>query len=256
MAWETLDVPTDLTFAQHLTGFHTAMVELARYAGRSGLDVPVPSCPEWTVRRLIGHQGAVHRWAAGAFRGEDLDWTPIEKAGRSSDDPVEWLRDGAIALVKTLVDAPEDAEAVTFLHDAPPPRAFWARRQCHETSIHAVDVLAADLGRLPRADEVPWITREVALDGVDELLLGFVPRSKSRLRSETPVTIAVRLTDADHSFTVEVTSEPPVTTRVDGPAEGELSIEGTAAQLYLALWHRTDELTSDIWPLWHDTAIL
>ena len=131
-------VPTDLSFAQHLTGFH-AHVELARYAGRSGLDVPVPACPGWTVRRLVGHQGAVHRWAAAAFRGEDLEWAPIEKAGRSSSDPVEWLRDGAIALVKTLVDAPEDAEAPVFLQDAPPPRRFWARRQCHETTIHAVD---------------------------------------------------------------------------------------------------------------------
>lgn len=249
-------MPTDLTFEEHLAGLHVAVLELTRQAGRAGLDVDVPTCPDWTVRRLIGHQGAVHRWAAGAFRGEDLDWTPIEKAGRSSADPAEWLRDGAIALVRTLVAAPEDAEAPVFLHDPPPPRRFWARRQCHETTIHAVDVLAAVLGRPPRADEVPWITRAVALDGIDELLLGFVPRSRSRLRSEVPVTVAVRLTDADHSFVVRVSEEPPVSTRVDGRAEGELSIEGTAAQVYLALWHRTDELTSDIWPLWHGSAVL
>ncbi|MDO9457730.1 maleylpyruvate isomerase family mycothiol-dependent enzyme [Nocardioides sp.] len=253
---------TTLTFDEHLAGFQRAMLELARAAGRSGLDVPVPSCPAWTVRRLVGHQGAVHRWAAGSFRGEDLDWPPIEKAGRSSSDPVDWLRDGAIALVRTLVGAADDAEAAVFLHDAPPPRQFWARRQCHETTIHAVDVLSAALGRLPRTEET-WLTddrgRALALDGIDELLLGFVPRSRSRLRSATPVTIAVVPTDADHSFTVRVTDEPPVSTRVEGhveTAEGDLRIEGTAAQLYLALWHRTDELTSDIWPLWHDSAVL
>ncbi len=248
-------MPTDLSFEQHLTGFHTAMLELARHAGRSGLDVPVPSCPEWTVRRLIGHQGAVHRWAAAAFRGEDLEWTPIEKAGRSSSDPVDWLRDGAIALVRTLVDAADDAEAPVFLHDAPPPRRFWARRQCHETTMHAVDVLAAALGRLPRADET-WLDRDLALDGIDELLLGFVPRSKSRLRSAEPVTIAVVPTDAEHSFTVRVTDEPPVSTRVEGRATGDLVIEASAVQLHLALWHRTDEVESDIWPLWHDSAVL
>ena len=248
-------MPTDLSFEQHLTGFHTAMLELARHAGRSGLDVPVPSCPEWTVRRLIGHQGAVHRWAAASFRGEDLEWTPIEKAGRSSSDPVDWLRDGAIALVRTLVDAADDAEAPVFLHDAPPPRRFWARRQCHETTMHAVDVLAAALGRLPRADET-WLDRDLALDGIDELLLGFVPRSKSRLRSAEPVTIAVVPTDAEHSFTVRVTDEPPVSTRVEGRATGDLVIEASAVQLHLALWHRTDEVESDIWPLWHDSAVL
>jgi uncharacterized protein (TIGR03083 family) len=253
-------VPTNLTFAQHLTGFHTAMTAFARYAGEAGLDVDVPPCPDWTVRRLIGHQGAVHRWATGAFRGEDLDWVPMEKAGRSSPDPVEWLRDGAIALVETLVRAADDAEAVTFLHDAPAPKFFWARRQCHETTIHAVDTLAAALGRLPRAEET-WLGdeagRDLALDGIDELLLGFVPRSKSRLRSSEPVTLAVLPTDAAVSWTVRVTDEPPVTTRLeDASATGDRTITGTCAQLYLALWHRTDEVESDIWPLWQDSAVL
>lgn len=248
-------MPTSLTFDQHLAGVHTAVTAFARYADQAGLDVDVPTCPGWTVRRLIGHQGAVHRWAAGAFRGENLEWAPIEKAGRSSSDPVDWLRDGAIELVKTLVAADDDAPAPTFLHDSPAPRAFWARRQCHETTMHAVDAQAAALGRLPRAEET-WIGRDVALDGVDELLLGFVPRSKSRLRSTEPVTVAVLPSDAEHSFTVRVGDEPPVSTRVDGRAEGDLTIEGTAVQLYLALWHRTDELASDIWPLWNDSAVL
>lgn len=248
-------MPTDLTFDQHLAGLHRAMTSFATYAGRAGLDVDVPTCPEWTVRRLIGHQGAVHRWATASFHGENPEWAPIEKAGRSSSDPVDWLRDGAIALVRTLVEAPEDAEAPVFLHDAPPPRRFWARRQCHETTVHAVDALAASLGRRPRADET-WISREVALDGIDELLLGFVPRSRSRLRATEPVTVAVLPSDAEHSFTVRVTDEPPVSTRVAGRASGDLVVEGTAVQLYLALWHRTDELESDIWPLWHDSAVL
>lgn len=251
-------MPTTLTFQQHLAGFQDAMTAFARYAAAAGLDVPVPSCPDWTVRRLIGHQGAVHRWAAASFRGEDLAWAPLEKAGRSSDDPVEWLRDGAIALVQTLVGASDSDEAAVFLHDPPPsPRLFWARRQCHETTVHAVDAQAAALGRLPRADET-GIGRELALDGVDELLLGFVPRSKSRLRSPEPVTLAVDVTDADVAYTVRVSDGPPVTSRHDGvPAPAaDRTIAGTAAQLYLALWHRSDELESDIWPLWQDSAVL
>ncbi|MFB9313760.1 maleylpyruvate isomerase family mycothiol-dependent enzyme [Nocardioides plantarum] len=248
-------MPTDLTFSQHLAGLHTAMLELARHAGRSGLDVPVPSCPEWTVRRLVGHQGAVHRWAAASFRGEDLEWTPIEKAGRSSSDPVEWLRDGAIALVRTLVEAADDADAPVFLHDAAPPKRFWARRQCHETTIHAADVLGAALGRPARAEET-WVTPDVALDGVDELLLGFVPRSTSPLRSAEPVRVAVRPTDAARSYSVLVTDEAPVTTRHDdGDAPGDLVVEGTSAQLYLWLWNRTDELDSDATDLWRTMIV-
>ncbi|MGA8255532.1 MAG: maleylpyruvate isomerase N-terminal domain-containing protein [Nocardioides sp.] len=245
---------THLTFTQHLTGLHEAMGAFASSAATAGLDVDVPTCPDWTVRRLIGHQGAVHRWARANLLGQELEWGPVEKQGRSAADPVEWLRDGAIDLVSTLVAAPDDVEALVFLLDAPPAKQFWARRQCHETTMHAVDALAASLGRLPRADET-WIGHEIALDGVDELLTGFVTRAKSRLRSATPVTIAVNATDSEHSWTVRVTDVEAVTTRHVGPVEGDRAIEGTAAQLYLALWHRSDELESAIWPLWRDSAI-
>ncbi|WP_246081588.1 maleylpyruvate isomerase N-terminal domain-containing protein [Nocardioides litoris] len=251
-------MPTDLSLEQHLAGLHGAMTAFARYAGTAGLDVPVPTCPDWTVRRLVGHQGAVHRWATAALQGRDLDKVAVEKAGRSNDDPVEWLRDGAIALVQALVAAPDDVDAPTFLHDAPPPRRFWARRQCHETTVHAVDALAASLGRRPRVAET-WLTddtgRALALDGLDELLLGFVPRSRSRLRSPEPVAVAVVPTDADHSWRVEVGEAPPVATRVDGVADGDRVLTGSAAELYLALWHRVDEPASDVWPLWHLSAV-
>ena len=248
---------THLTFEQHLDGFREATLALTRYAGQAGLDVDVPSCPEWTVRRLVGHQGMIHRWARANLRGERIDAEATEKAGRRHADPVDWLRDGAIELVTTLVAAPEDVDALVFLHDAPPARLFWARRQHHETTMHAIDALAAVLGRLPRAEETS-LSREVALDGIDELVLGFVPRSRSRLRVDPgadPVTIAVRPTDADHSFTVRVTDEPPVVARHEGRAEGDLVIEADAVPLYLALWHRTDEVTSDIWPLWRESAV-
>lgn len=254
MAWENEQVATHLTFEQHVSGLHMATNSFARYASEAGLDVDVPTCPEWTVRRLIGHQGAVHRWARASLLGRDLEWAPVEKQGRSASDPVQWLRDGAIDLVTTLVEAADDVQALVFLNDAPPAKAFWARRQCHETTMHAVDALATALGRLPRAEET-WIGHELALDGIDELLTGFVTRPKSRLRSPEPLTLAVRATDSEHSWTVHVTEAEAITTRHVGPVEGDRVIEGTATQLYLALWHRTDELSSDIWPLWHTSAI-
>ncbi|CAN5673888.1 maleylpyruvate isomerase family mycothiol-dependent enzyme [soil metagenome] len=257
MPWKDADVPTHLSFEQHLSGFREAMRAMCRYADRAGLDVDVPPCPEWTVRRLIGHQGMIHRWARANLRGESIEVEATEKAGRSHADPVDWLRDGAIDLVTTLVAAAPDVDALVFLHDAPPARLFWARRQHHETTMHAVDTLAAAHGRLPTAAET-WISPEVALDGIDELVLGFVPRSKSQLRvgaGEAPVTIAIRPTDAEHSYTVRVTEAPPVVARVDGRADGDLVVEAPSAPLYLALWHRTDEVSSDIWPLWRGSAI-
>lgn len=247
-------MPTHLTFEQHLNGLRDATMMMSRHACAAGLDTDVPTCPEWTVRRLIGHQGRVHRWSRATLRGETIDAKATEKAGRSNADPVEWLRDGAIALVTTLIDTPEDANTMVFLHDAPPPRLFWARRMHHETTMHGVDALAAMLGRLPRAEET-WIGVDAALDGIDELLSGFVPRARSPLRSATGVTIAVRTPDADHSWTVRVSNASPVVVRHDGAAEGDLLIEAPAVALYLALWHRSDEVSSDRSGLWERMVV-
>ena len=54
------------------------------------------------------------------------------------------------------------------------------------------------LGRYPRSDDT-WIARDVALDGIDELLTGFMPRPVSRLRTDEPTTIAVLPDDADRA---------------------------------------------------------
>ena len=151
-------MPTTLTLDQHLAALRDAVAAFARHAEEAGLDVPVPTTPDWTVRRLIGHQGMVHRWATANLRGESVDPDAVERAGRRAPRPVDWLRDGAIALVAAITEAPEDVRTVVFLNDAPPPRRFWARRQCHETTIHAVDALAAALGPLSDGTDT-WIDR-------------------------------------------------------------------------------------------------
>ncbi len=100
---------------------------------------------------------------------------------------------------------------IVFLNDAPGPRAFWARRQCHETTIHAVDALAGALGRYPTAADT-WIVPAVALDGIDELLAGFMTRNKSRLRSDQPLTVGVLADESPTGWLVEVGPAPAVVT--------------------------------------------
>jgi hypothetical protein len=140
-----------------------------------------------------------------------------------------------------------------FLADAPPPREFWARRQCHETTIHAVDALSAVLGRYPRAADT-WIARDVALDGIDELLTGFLPRPMSRLRTDEPTTIAVLPDDADQRWLVAVSDQAPVTARGLGDEEADVVVRGSAVALYLTLWNRSDEVTAEGLDLWAEGA--
>ena len=148
---------TELTLSEHLEGLRSALVAFVRYVDRAGLRAPVPTSPDWTVRqprRPPGDGAPVGRRDRPRRR---LDPDAVEREGQVSPDPVEWLRDGAIELAQALTDAPEDLKVLRFLDDPPPARQFWARRQCHETTIHAVDALSAALGRYPVAADT-WIT--------------------------------------------------------------------------------------------------
>ena len=240
-------MPTSLTPEQHLAALRDAVSAFVRYADAAGLDVPVPTCPDWTVRRLIGHQGMVHRWAAANLRGRSIEIDATERAGRRAPSPVDWLRDGAIDLVAAISAAADDVSTVVFLNDAPAPRAFWARRQCHETTIHAVDALAAALGRYPRAGDT-WIDPAVAVDGIDELLRGFMTRNKSRLRSAEPMAVGVLADESPTGWLVELSELPAVVTaaaREELVDRADVRLEGRAVAVYLTLWNRSDELDVD-----------
>ena len=247
-----LSVDIALDFSECVEGIRGALAAFVSYAHKAGLDASVPTAPEWSVRQVIAHQGMAHRWAVANLHGKTPDVAAYEAEGLDAADPVIWLHEGGLRLIKALQDAPEDLEAMVFLNNAPAPREFWARRQCHETTIHSVDALAASLGRMPRASETE-ITREIALDGIDELLNGFHTRGKSRLRTESPTTFAIRPTDVDRSWLVHVSSEPAVVER-DVHGHADVVLEASAEALYLALWNRTDEVTADGFELWRDVA--
>lgn len=243
-----------MEFQRHLDALAEAVDAFARHAAAAGLEAPVPTTPDWDVRRLVAHQGLVHRWARATVVGEELDQEAVEREGLEADDPIAWLRAGAGQLTEALEAAPADLDVLVFLVDAPPARQFWARRQCHETTVHAVDALAADLGRYPRAADT-WIARDVALDGIDELLTGFLPRPRSQLRSDEPTTVAVLPDDDDQRWLVTVQQRPPVTQRGAGDAEADIVLRGSAVALYLALWNRSDEVTAEgLDDLWADGA--
>jgi uncharacterized protein (TIGR03083 family) len=238
---------------RHLDGVREALDAFAAHASAAGMSAPVPTTPDWDVRRLVAHQGLVHRWAAGNILGRRVDVDAVELEGLEAPDPIGWLRDGGAHLVRTIEAAPADLDAPVFLAEAPPAREFWARRQCHETTIHAVDALAAELGRHPCAADT-WIGRELALDGIDELLTGFLPRPRSRLRASEPTTVAVLPDDAQERWLVSVSDGPPATERDAGSDEADVVLCGSAVALYLTLWNRSDEVAADGFGMWAERA--
>ncbi|MFI9822631.1 maleylpyruvate isomerase family mycothiol-dependent enzyme [Streptomyces sp. NPDC052013] len=209
---------------------------LATAAEEAGVDAVVPTCPGWRIRDLLRHTGVVHRWAAGFVAEGHTAPRPMgEEPALDGPELVAWYRESHRRLVDTLAGAAPDVECFTFLPGAPSALAFWARRQAHETAVHRFDAESA------RGGAPTPVGPDFAVDGIDELLRGFHARRKSRVRSETPRVLRVRVTDADAVWTVRVSQDPPVTVRgAGGEADGDVECElsGPAEQLYLALWNR------------------
>jgi MDMPI C-terminal domain/Mycothiol maleylpyruvate isomerase N-terminal domain len=154
--------------------------------------------------------------------------------------------------VEALASAPADLETWTFL-EAPTPLVFWARRQTHETAIHRVDAEAA-------GGDVTGFPSGFAVDGIDELLLGFASRPGRTLPVETTRSMVVRAKDEPRSWRVtfapsglQIEADP-----IDDDAE--LLLTGEASELYVLLWNRRDAAGSemegerDLLDLWRETA--
>lgn len=227
---------------EHLVTIRRSARTLAEHLGVAGPGRPVPTCPEWSMRDLVLHLGEVHSWAR-----HHVTTGPGAEVAIPAPEPPEdkdlsaWLVSGADELVAALRAAPDDLQALVFLADPPPPRLFWARRQAHETAIHAVDGLSGRLGRIPTTREAD-VPAPHAADGLDELLTGFITRRQSKLRARTPHRVVVAPTDVDRAWTVELSADPPVTTRTAVPDDDATLITGSAASLYLGLWNRGDEI--------------
>ncbi|NUP74868.1 MAG: maleylpyruvate isomerase family protein, partial [Sinomonas sp.] len=99
-------------------------------------DASVPTCPGWSARELVIHLGTIHAWAASAFGADRApEMPPFDDGGTSLP---EWYRARAAGLVVALRAAGPDAPAWTLWGNR--VAAFWARRQLHETAIHAYDL--------------------------------------------------------------------------------------------------------------------
>lgn len=215
-----------------------ACAVLRSNAVSAGLAAAVPTCPGWTVRDLIAHQGLVHRWAAAYLSGRRADPDAVVLAAAdAAPDLLDWFDEGMVELLNVIANAPADLDVKFFLPDAPPPRDAWLRRQVHETTIHAVDAMAARLGRAPRAEEL-WVAPDLAADGVDEMLTGFVTRRRPLASLMREVTVVFTATDVGRSWLVAFGPDGATTTRVDGDQPAEESVTGSARDLYLSLWNR------------------
>jgi len=124
-------------------------------------DLPVPTCPQWPLRVLVGHIGQAHRWAAGIVRSgpapvpDPFDADPGPPAEWSG-----WLHEGAAELAGAVLAAGPDPVWTFF---GPRPARFWLRRMLHDTTVHHADAALATGAAFE-------VAPDVAADAISEWL--------------------------------------------------------------------------------------
>lgn len=255
--------PGRVSLAAHLDALDEVGSRLSGAAAAAGLAAAVPHCPGWSVGDLVRHVGGVHRWAAtvvGEGRREPPDGEEQAALFAAPEDAglLAWFDDGRTRLLAELRAADADLSCWSFL-PAPSPLAFWGRRQAHETAVHCADAESA-------AGMAPQFPPELAADGIDELLTGFLARPRGRLVADPPRRLAVMATDTGDCWTMRIEPDRRVVSAV--PAGGtaaavasaaDLVLRGPASALYLMLWNRGAEGVdaegdAGLLDLWRGTA--
>jgi uncharacterized protein (TIGR03083 family) len=192
-------------------------------------ELPVPTCPGWTVRHLLTHVGRGDRWAAEIVRtGGPVEMRAVPE-GRPPAEPGEWLAASPRLLVDAVAADPAK-EVWTFL--GPQPAQWWVRRRLHETTVHLADAVIAGGGR-------PRLAPVVAADGLSEWLDLVVTREAGG-QLDPGTSLHLHAVDeglgADGEWTIR---EDAGRVRWEhGHAKGTVAVRGTATDLLLGLLRR------------------
>ena len=210
--------------ADGLAQLEHAVADVVDMLVDADLNLPVPSCPGWTVADLVAHLGETHLWAEHAVRVGDPDAPEPSPPRHDRIALRSWYAEAAAVLLAILRTTDPDTACWTF---GPRPRTarFWFRRQAHEAAMHRWD-LGAAMGR-----DVGYPS-SLAADGVDEVVRMFFPR-QVRLQRIAPLqkSLAVRAEGLDTRVLAGDGTDASV-----GPADAEVS--GPADALVLLLWGR------------------
>jgi uncharacterized protein (TIGR03083 family) len=235
-----LQPSTDAYFAE----IRASATQLADVVIANDPDLPVPTCPDWTLRQLATHVGRVHRWAAEIVTTRATERIPSDSVPDgdypvAAEDRAAWLNAGASRVIAAVIAA-DDEPVWAFGRQA--PASFWARRQAHETAMHRIDAELA-VGRTAELDA------QLAADGIDEWLSTVTsPRYRGRddLVGALPPGAALHLRaaiagqpDEDAAAAEWVIRSTRAGLRLHrGLGTGDVSVSGPADRLLLALVRR------------------
>lgn len=226
---------------RYVAEIESSTTGLAALVTEHDQNLPIPTCPEWTLRQLVTHVGRAHRWAAEISRTRSGTFIPFREVpdGKLPSDPAEqqaWLRAGAARIVDATGEADGD---VVWSFLGPVEAGFWLRRMAHETLVHRADgQLAA--GQQPEA----MIDGDVAADAIDEWLALLVGGILGASGDQAPLPAGQVLhvhasddgLDERGEWIIRSGSGGLMVER--GHAKGDVALTGPAASLLLVLMRR------------------
>lgn len=188
----------------------------------------VPTCPGWTMAKLVTHVGRGDRWAAEVVRTGGPVETRAVPDGKPGADVGAWLAASPRRLLDAVAAAP-DEPVWTFL--GPRPAAWWVRRRLHESTVHWADAVLAAGGH-------PVLDPAVAADGVSEWLDLLAARPPAADPALDPgVVLHLHATDEglgpDGEWTITGTDDGALRWE-PGHGRGAAAVRGTASDLLLA----------------------
>ena len=217
----------------HIAAIASEGATLATTAA-SGLDRPIPSCPDWDMAKLVLHVGLVQTYAGECVRRratEGFDRSTLPRAPEGAAR-VAWLGAATASLIEALGAAADDDPAGSW-RERSVTAAFWRRRMAHETAVHRWDAQAA----LGRAEPV---AAPMAADGIAEAVELLLPLSVPAPDTGTDLgTLHLHCTDTTGEWLLSVQGG-----RLDvtpGHAKGDAALRGGASELFLACWGRRSD---------------
>ena len=214
-----------------------------------GLELRVPTCPEWTLLDLARHLGGVHRrWAAIVSAGpadappDKSDSQVAGTAPQQREALLAWSAASTQQLLDALREAGPDRGCWTWWGESQSPQTTGAvaRHQVQEVTVHTYDAQNTVGAPEPLPDEA-------ALDGVDE----FMSTCSSGPYPWPYAPAAVEFHAAEGgSWHLSLGADGVLATRLSAPGQGleaaDASARGTAAELVLVLYGR---LPLDTWKI-------
>nr|WP_205615280.1 maleylpyruvate isomerase family mycothiol-dependent enzyme [Streptomyces harenosi] len=229
----------------------------AAVASAPGLEVPVPTCPGWTLFDLVRHLGEGRRkWAAIVAAGPaaappDTSVWGVPAAPQEREALLDWWSASARQLLDALRESGPDRGCWTWWATSQTPQTAGAaaRHQLQEIAVHTYDAQITAGARQP-------LPEEVALDGVDEFLSTCCATTSAW--PHEPATVDYHATEGGR-WRLTLSADGAQAARIPGPgttsaaAAGEVPdaadacLRGTAGELVLALHGRipVDSLKAD-----------